>query len=45
MDEKMYWDPWGSFVKRQVQTEQTDGRWRHSDKPAQVCLSKRQHCL
>jgi hypothetical protein len=26
MDEKMYWDPWGSFVKRQVQTEQTDGR-------------------
>ena len=20
-DEKMYWDPWGSFVKGQVQTE------------------------
>lgn len=41
---KMYRNPWGSIVKRQVQTEQTDGRWRHSHKPAWVCLSERQLC-
>lgn len=33
MDEKMYWDPWGSFVKGQVQTEQIDGSLRCLHKP------------
>lgn len=30
MEDKTQWDPWGSSTKGQIQTEQSDGRQRHS---------------
>lgn len=34
VDDNMWWDPWGSFTKGQVQTEQIDGSRRDACKPA-----------
>lgn len=34
INDKMWWDPWGSFTNKQVQTEQINGSQRDSYKPA-----------